>query len=84
MAVVWISSSHDCAPSFSASSYLSVDGEEGGPPDGGEVVVGHAVALALAGDGAQVADQARQGAAVDPGELGEEDAVPEIRIHIGS
>ena len=83
MAVIWISSRHDCAPSFSAS-YLSVDGEEGGPPDGGEVVVGHAVALALAGDGAQVADQARQGAAVDPGELGEEDAVPEKRIHIGS
>ena len=82
MAVIWISSRHDCAPSVSAS-YLSVDGEEGGSPDGGEVVVGHAVALALAGDGAQVADQARQGAAVDPGELGEEDAVPEIRIRIG-
>ena len=83
MPVIWISSRHDCARSFIAS-YLSVDGEEGGPPNGGEVVVGHAVALALAGDGAQVADQARQGAAVDPGELGEEDAVPEKRIHIGS
>ena len=70
-------------PNLAPLSYLSVDGEEGWPPNGGEVVVGHAVALALAGDGAQVADQARQGAAVDPGELGEEDAVPEIRIHIG-
>ena len=57
-------------------THLSVDCEEGGPPDGGEVVVGHEVALALAGDGAQVADDAAEGAPVDPGELGEEDAVP--------
>ena len=56
--------------------YLPIDGEERGTPDGGEVVVGHEVALALAGDCAQVADEAAEGAAVDPGELGEEDAVP--------
>ena len=62
-----------------SSAYLPVDGEEGGPPDGGEVVVGHEVALALAGDCAQVADEAAEGAAVDPGELGEEDAVPVVK-----